>query len=336
MDLLTQGLLGTSMALAIAKPDEIKKAAIIGLLAGLAADVDFFIRSSTDPLLNLEFHRHFTHSVFFIPIAALIISIVLWPLFAKHLSWKKIFTYSFAGYLLSGLLDACTSYGTRLLWPLSEDKISFNIISIIDPVFTLFLLLGVLITLKTKQRLYIYLSLIMSSSYMMLGWFQHQQVEQLSRQLAEQRGHQAEKLIVKPTLGNLFLWRSIYLDQDKYYVDAIRLNPLTERSTIFKGQSIQKFDPGAHSLNIPADSVLQHDINRFSSFTRNYLAIDPLQKNFIIDVRYSNLPNTTAALWGIQIDPETPDHHAYYQIKRDSSNATRETFLNMLFERSTQ
>jgi len=334
VDLLTQGLLGTAMALTIAKPDEIKKAATIGLLAGLAADVDFFIRSNTDPLLNLEFHRHFTHSLFFIPIAALIISILLWPFFRKQLSWPRVFTYSLAGYLLSGLLDACTSYGTRLLWPLSEDKISFNIISIIDPIFTLSLLLGVLITLKTKQRLYIYLFLIISSSYMMLGWFQHQQVEQLSRQLVEQRGHQAEKLIVKPTLGNLFLWRSVYLYQQQYYVDAIRLSPLTGQSTIFKGQSIAQFDPDSHDLNIPADSVLQHDIKRFSSFSGNYLAIDPLQKDFIIDVRYSNLPNTTSALWGIQIDPENPHQHAQYQITRDSSKTTKDAFLNMLFERN--
>jgi len=218
MDLLTQGLLGTSIALAVAKPDEIKKAGIIGLLAGLAADVDFFIRSNSDPLLNLEFHRHFTHSLFFIPIAALVLSVLLWPFFRKHLSWKRVFTYSLAGYLLSGLLDACTSYGTRLLWPLSEAKISLNIISIIDPIFTISLLLGVLLTLKTKQKIYIYLFLIISSSYMTLGWFQHKQVEQLSFQLANQRGHQVERSIVKPTLGNLFLWRSVYLHQNTYFV----------------------------------------------------------------------------------------------------------------------
>ncbi|MBT3204468.1 MAG: metal-dependent hydrolase [Gammaproteobacteria bacterium] len=331
MDLLTQGLLGTSIALAVAKPDEIKKAGIIGLLAGLAADVDFFIRSNSDPLLNLEFHRHFTHSLFFIPIAALVLSVLLWPFFRKHLSWKRVFTYSLAGYLLSGLLDACTSYGTRLLWPLSEAKISLNIISIIDPIFTISLLLGVLLTLKTKQKIYIYLFLIISSSYMTLGWFQHKQVEQLSFQLANQRGHQVERSIVKPTLGNLFLWRSVYLHQNTYFVDAIRLSPLTGQSTIYEGESIKRFDPEIHNLKIAADSVLQNDIKRFSSFSSDYLAIDPQQKDFIIDVRYSNLPNKTSPLWGIQIEPDNPEKHALFQIKRDSSKAIRDAFLNMLF-----
>ena len=323
MDLLTQGLLGSAIALAVAKPDEIKKAGLIGLLAGLAADVDFFIRSNSDPLLNLEFHRHFTHSLFFIPIAALIISFLLWPLMHKHLAWKKIFIYSLAGYLLSGLLDACTSYGTRLLWPLSEDKISFNIISIIDPVFTVSLLLGVLLTLKSRKRIYIYTFLFIASSYMMLGWYQHNQVEQLSLKLAAERGHQAEQLLVKPTLGNLFLWRSVYLYNNTFYVDAIRLSPLSGQTEIFPGSSIARFYPDKHDLDIAEDSTLQKDINRFSSFTSNYLALHPQRENIIIDVRYANLPNSTLPLWGIQFDP----------LYRDASKTTRENFLAMLLNR---
>jgi len=76
---------------------------------------------------------------------------------------------------------------------------------------------------------------------------------------------------------------------------------------------------------------LQNDIKRFSSFSSDYLAIDPQQKDFIIDVRYSNLPNKTSPLWGIQIEPDNPEKHALFQIKRDSSKAIRDAFLNMLF-----
>ncbi|MCK4709855.1 MAG: metal-dependent hydrolase [Gammaproteobacteria bacterium] len=331
MDLLTQGLLGSAIALAVAKPGEIKRAGLIGLLAGLAADVDFFIRSNSDPLLNLEFHRHFTHSLFFIPIAALIISFLLWPFLRKQLCWKRIFTYSLAGYFFSGLLDACTSYGTRLLWPFSDEKISFNIISIIDPIFTLALLLGVLFTLKTNTRIYVYSFLIIASAYLSLGWWQHLKVEQLSQKLAHQRGHQIERLIVKPTLGNLFLWRSIYLYQDKYYVDAIRLSPLTGQSETFTGSSIARFYANNHKLNITANSVLQKDIQRFSSFTSNSLALHPQQDNIIIDVRYANLPNSILPLWGIQFDPEKPNQHATYNIYRDASKTTRQKFFDMLF-----
>ncbi len=152
--------------------------------------------------------------------------------------------------------------------------------------------------------------LLFAFSYLILGWIQHQQVDQLSLQLASERGHQAERRLVKPTLGNLFLWRSIYLHQNKYYVDAIRLNPFTGYSTLFEGESVERFDPKSNDLNIADDSVLQNDIIRFSSFNSQYLALSPLKQNFTIDVRYSNLPHKINVLWGIRIDPEKPDKHA--------------------------
>lgn len=330
MDLLTQGLLGSAIALSVSRPAETKTAAIIGFVAGLATDADVFIRSDSDPLLNLEYHRHFTHSVFFIPIAALVISCLLWPLLSKQLPWRRLFLYSLAGYLLSGLLDACTSYGTRLLWPFSDDRISFNIISIIDPLFTLSLLLGVLITLKTRHKIFMVAFLMVSGSYLLLGWYQHHQVEKLSQQLATERGHLGQRFLVKPTLGNLFLWRSVYLAKNRFYVDAIRLNPLNGQSSIFPGDSIARFNAQSDELNIPPDSILQQDIIRFSSFTSDYLALHPLQQNTLIDVRYSNLPDSILPLWGIQFDPHQPQLHASYHLYRDASKKTREAFIAML------
>lgn len=64
MDLLTQGLLGASMAQSGAKHDETRIAAGVGFFAGVIADADILIQSENDPLLNIEFHRHFTHSIF--------------------------------------------------------------------------------------------------------------------------------------------------------------------------------------------------------------------------------------------------------------------------------
>ena len=52
------------------------------------------------------------------------------------MSFKQIYLFSFLGYFSHGLLDACTSYGTVLFWPLSNQRVGLNIISIIDPLFT--------------------------------------------------------------------------------------------------------------------------------------------------------------------------------------------------------
>ena len=114
MDPLSQGTVGAAFAQSAANKKNIAKIGVVGFLAGLAPDLDVFIRSSTDPLLFLEYHRQFTHSLFFIPLGALIVSALIFPIVRKSLSFKATYVASFLGYATHGLLDACTSYGTLL------------------------------------------------------------------------------------------------------------------------------------------------------------------------------------------------------------------------------
>ena len=106
MDLLTQGLLGATMAQSGAKQPEARIATGIGFFAGIAADVDILIQSENDPLLNIEFHRHFTHSLFFVPLGALIVALLLWPFLRKRLSFSRLYLFALLGYCLSGVLDS--------------------------------------------------------------------------------------------------------------------------------------------------------------------------------------------------------------------------------------
>jgi len=136
MDVLTQGLLGGVLAQAVARKEEKKLATFVGVMAGLLADADFFIRSSQDPLLNIEFHRHFSHSLIFIPVGAAIACALLWPFLRRHIATGRLYLFCLAGYSMSGILDACTSYGTQLLWPFSDVRVAFNIISMLVMVVT--------------------------------------------------------------------------------------------------------------------------------------------------------------------------------------------------------
>ena len=60
MDPLTQGVLGATLPQASVSGRYAASAGLLGFLSGLAADLDVLIRSSTDPLLFLEYHRQFT------------------------------------------------------------------------------------------------------------------------------------------------------------------------------------------------------------------------------------------------------------------------------------
>ncbi len=332
MDLLTQGLLGATMAQSGAQKHETRLATGIGFFAGIIADADILIQSSDDPLLNVEFHRHFTHSIFFIPLGALIAALLLWPFLRKRLPIARLYLFALLGFCLSGVLDAFTSYGTHLLWPLSNARVALNMISVLDPIFTLILLIAVVTTFKKQAMTAARIGIFLAGVYLSFGWIQLQRAEAVVETLAKERGHAVERLLVKPTLANLLLWRSIYQFNGRLQVDAIRVGLFSEPQ-IYPGESIEKFDREYDLKSLPAASVLSTDIKRFTTFSAGWVAIRPEQPNVLIDVRYSNLPTTLAPLWGIEMKLAQPDQHAQYTLYRDTSKETREQFISLLLGR---
>ena len=151
MDPLTQGLIGAAVPQAVTPNRRLLlRAGFLGLIAGMLPDLDVLIRSSSDPLLFLEYHRQFSHSIFFIPVGGLVCAGLFYLLLRRRidLPFKMVWLYSTLGYGTHGLLDAFTSYGTILGWPFSEERVSFGIISVVDPLFTLPLLVLVLLVGK--------------------------------------------------------------------------------------------------------------------------------------------------------------------------------------------
>ena len=158
MDPFTQGIVATAATQTYAKKNNIVIAGIIGFLAGLAPDIDIFIRSNTDPLLFLEYHRQFTHSLFFIPIGSFICAIVFYFIFAKrfNLSFKFTYIFSLIGYSTHGVIDTFTTYGTQLLWPFTDARLAWNTISVIDPLFTLPVAFLCVTTLIKKNKIFFF------------------------------------------------------------------------------------------------------------------------------------------------------------------------------------
>ena len=332
MDILTQGLLGGVLAQSIAGKNEKKLATLVGVLAGLLADADILISSSTDPLLNIEYHRHFSHSLLFIPLGAAIAMLLLWPFVHRHVSGKRLYLFCLAGYSMSGVLDACTSYGTHLFWPFSDARLALNIISIIDPVFTLVLLVTLLMGLRLGHRQIAYAGLMLCVVYLGLGFVQLQRAQQVAGTLLEKRGHVAMQSVVKPTLANLLLWRSVYIHADHIYVDAIRVG-LFDTGKVFEGESVAKFSLHKDLPGLDVSSPLYADVVRFITFSDGFVAFDPRQANVLGDLRYSMLPLSTRPLWGIVIDRNKPQAHADYRFFRDNGQSVRQAFLGMLLDR---
>ena len=118
----------------------------------MAPDLDVFIKSSYDPLLSLEYHRQFTHSFIFIPFGAIIVTLFTYYFFKKYITFFENYIFAFIGYSTHALLDACTSYGTQLLWPFSNYRFAWNSVSIIDPLLTIPILLLMFLAVILKNK----------------------------------------------------------------------------------------------------------------------------------------------------------------------------------------
>lgn len=308
MDPVSQGLLGAVLPESIADKNEIRLASLTGFLSAMLADADVLIRSSQDPLLTLDYHRHFTHSLIFIPVGGLIAALVLWLFLKQRMRFRKIYLYATLGYATAGLLDACTSYGTLLLWPFSDARIAWNVISIIDPVFTLTLAVFVIFAVVKKSRVIARAGLVFVILYLLLGLFQRERAEDLTRALAERRGHDIERMLVHPSIGNIVLWRSVYESDGRYYTDAVRRGFFSE-PRVYEGGSLPAVDVDSDFQNVDPDSALYRDILRFEHFSDGYLVTHPAYPDVLGDLRYSMLPNGAVPLWGIVIDTDMQDHH---------------------------
>ena len=331
MDPISQGVVGAAAAQASANKKNILGIGVIGVLAGLAPDLDIFIRSSTDPILFLEYHRQFSHSLIFIPFGALLVALPIFYLMKKSMSFGTVYLASFLGYATHGLLDACTSWGTLLFWPFSDERVTWSNISIVDPLFTIPVLIFVVMAMLKRKKIFSLLAIGWIAFYLSLGLIQYERTYLVAAELAKSRGHSPERLTLKPSFGNLILWKSIYLYERKFYVDAIRS---VQSSTICTGESIEEFNYEKHLPNLKRESQQAIDIERFRWFVQDYLGFDD-ENNIVIDIRYSNIPNQIKPMWGLAIDLNLDStEHAIWWTNRTSNQNQLKTLKDMLVGKS--
>ena len=83
MDPVSQGVIGATFSQSFFRREKLFPVGVAGVISGLSPDLDVFISSSIDPLLFLEFHRQFTHSLIFIPFGALAVTLILFYFLIK-------------------------------------------------------------------------------------------------------------------------------------------------------------------------------------------------------------------------------------------------------------
>lgn len=305
MDPLTHALLGASAArVALARP--LAHAAWLpGAAGALLPDADALIRSSADPLLYAEFHRHFTHALAFIPIGGATAALPFLLLPAARARGLVYLGAATVGYATHGLLDACTTYGTVLLWPFSDARLAWNVISIVDPIFTFVLLCGVTLGVWRRSARAAAAALLVCTVYLATGAVQRDRALDAQRAIAAARGAGYDRGEVFPGFANLLLWRSLYQAGDTLHMDRIRV-PITagrDGTTWSPGTMMPLMREQALPPADRADARVRRDFHRFRWFTSGWMAPSAQEPSLIGDARYSTASDRFDPVWGIRFVP---------------------------------
>lgn len=193
-----------------------RRAALWGGVFGTLPDLDVLIPMANE-VASYTYHRGFSHSLFF----AAAISPVLGWLLHRLPGQRDVSPWRWIGLVwlvwsTHALLDAFTTYGTQLWWPMSTPPVAWNAIFIIDPLYTVPLAIGLLLTLASGgQRLRPnQLGLLLSTAY--LGWtfIAKAQIEGIVTQQHEVV--LAERYMSSPMPFNTLLWRVVIMDDQGY------------------------------------------------------------------------------------------------------------------------
>ncbi len=299
MDPITHAIVGAAIAYAIGRPKLGRHAASVGALAAIAPDVDHFVSSDSDPLLYAEFHRYFTHSIAFSLLGAFV-PILPWLLRQKFRSQvTALWLCAWPAYLSHCLLDACTTWGTQLLWPFARTRVSWDIIAIIDPLFTLVLATLLVVFLVRRSRRVAVFALAFASVYLGFGTVQHVRAATIQRQLAATRKHAVQRSEVMPTLANNVVWRSVYLANGKIFSDRIRVGWFS-RGAVREGSALPLLTTNELRTTERIGNRIHHGFDRFQWFTGGWVARAPTDESIIGDMRYSRSTEAFDPVWGIR------------------------------------
>lgn len=146
MDPITHGITGALLGKGFFSKRAHRVAIFAATIGAVFPDIDVFYDALTrDPLAIIKYHRNVTHSFVCLPLFALLLAwLTRWVARRFKLEspsfWFLVLIYA-VGIASHIILDAMTSFGTRIWAPISEERVAWDLLFIIDFTFTAIVLL---------------------------------------------------------------------------------------------------------------------------------------------------------------------------------------------------
>ncbi len=299
MDPVTQGLLGAVAAQAVLGKQLGHRAWIAGLAGGMLPDADVLLKGMSDPALPWELHRHFTHALVMVPVMGLLaaLPLLLWRSMRTHK--RAVIIAATLGALTHGPLDWLTSFGTRILWPFTDAWLSADLFPIIDPLFTVALLIGVIWSARTRSTRGARVAWVFVLAYLGVAMLQHGRAMDAQVTLAKARGDVIVRGRALPQPASLLVYRSVYESDGELIADLVRPG-LASGVTVIPGhQRVPLLD--VRKVPRPREPErLARVLERFDAFADGYTAYAPGQPSMVGDMRHG-IGASFDPLWGVEI-----------------------------------
>lgn len=300
MDSLTQIALGAAIGEATLGRRVGRRAALWGAALGTLPDLDVFVPFG-DPVADFTYHRSFSHSLI---VLTLISPGIAWLIMRFHAGrsppeqqagFGGWWLLSFLVLVTHPLLDVFTVYGTQIWWPLDPTPYFVSSVFIVDPAYTLPLLLGLTGTWLLLRRrraastaprrpwLPNALGLALSSTYLLWGLWAKNEIESFVHGELAAQDIAYEHMLTVPTPGNTVLWRILVMGDEAYYEGF--------RSLLDRGDTLrlQRIDHDPALLQ----GLEQHwPVQRLRWFTGGYYSVSSREGKIVItDLRMGQEPN---------------------------------------------
>ena len=310
MDSITQIVLGAACGeIALGKKIG-NKAILFGAIGGTIPDLDVLIGKLfyTNEIDSLAFHRGIMHSIPFAIVGALIFGFLSYKVYdygylrRGTTSLKDWIWLFFLSILTHPILDSFTPYGTQLFLPFSDYRVAFNNIAVVDPLYTLPLLMCVSITMffnrkNSKRKTWTKAGLYLSSAYMIFTIGNKLYVDHFFKTSFNQAKINYSRFSAQPTILNNFLWYAVAETDKNYTVSFYSIFDDTNTPLNF--------------INIPKNHKLldvdHPDIKTLRWFSNEFYTLSILNNKIIYrDLRYPLLDvrDSTSSLFSFELIKE--------------------------------
>jgi len=260
---------------------------LLGALAQSLPDIDFIASSWLDTSHDVAAHRGITHSLLFVIVVGLLLALAAerrwrhagispgrWVFFFILQLWIHIF------------LDAFNAYGTGWFEPFSHYRVSFNVLFVADPFYSVWLGISFLALLILKRgdrrrKFWAVFGLVLSSLYLCYCMSNKFTVDsRVEKELARQQiGYR--RYFTTPTPLNSWLWYIVAEDGAGYHTGYL---------SVFDRESMIRWQFFPRNDSLLASFRKQEDVKALLWFSEGYYTVEQWGDGLVFnDLRFGQM-----------------------------------------------